>query len=375
MGRDATLARILLAHYRSHASTPPPVHVTDAPSQFGTGSVRARLWWNGVRWLPIMSAARLASVDDLLAPLFALGISPCQVVGEGREREGKMKPASAKGKGAASSSGWPPPSARRLPAPDGRRLLQHVHGRPGRRHSPVHGGARGPAPVPRVQVVGSRCGSACANARRTRPTASRRAWSSREITRVRTQCCRGRRCWSCIGPERRGFRVGCAHTWRRRRRLPWPLLGGRLTTIPPKFLSTPYPQTTPPFLLCNGHGLLEFRRPLLDYAPYSPYSFSPTPHQMQTAGVCEKVIEVVVVGAMLYLLMTPTAPRMPMPHAMMGAATALRSTLQDSFAAPKGEVFQSISSEPEADETVPRPVREMPIYHQAPRWRVLVPTE
>ena len=109
-----------------------------------------------------------------------------------------------------------------------------------------------------------------------------------------------------------------------------------------------------------------FDAPLLDYAPYSPYSFSPTPHQMQTAGVCS-VIGVVVVGAMLYLLMTPTAPRMPMPHGMMGAATALRSTLQDSFAAPKGEVFQSIPSEPEADETVPRSVREMPIYHQAPR--------
>ena len=71
VGRDATLARILWAHYRSHASTPPPVHVTDAPSQFGTGSMRARLCWNGVRWLPNTSAAALASVDDLLAPLFA----------------------------------------------------------------------------------------------------------------------------------------------------------------------------------------------------------------------------------------------------------------------------------------------------------------
>ena len=108
-----------------------------------------------------------------------------------------------------------------------------------------------------------------------------------------------------------------------------------------------------------------FDAPLLDYSPYSSYSFSPTPHQVQTAGVCS-VIGVVVVGAMLYLLMTPTAPRMPMPNGMMGAATAFRSTLQDSFAAPKGQPFRSIAAEPEADEPV-RSVREMPIYHQAPR--------
>ena len=164
------------------------------------------------------------------------------------------------------------------------------------------------------------------------------------------QCCRGRRCWSCIGPERRGFRRLRAYLEE----------AATASLAPPRrapdyhsskifvhsISTNPPPSSFATDMVCSGSTPSSTTLPTLR-TPFLP------PRTRCRLRECAKSDRASSCGGDAVLLMTPTAPRMPMPHAMMGAATALRSTLQT--LAPR-EVFQSISSEPEAGRDVPRPV-------------------